>query len=350
MAPSATIQKNEAKGTVPQRCTHNQLAYTLVMELNPRWILAFRAIAEAGSISGGARTLGLTQPTATVHLDALESTLGVRLLTRQHTGVTLTEAGSAILSHADVIADHLDAIADQASRLRSHRLEAVRVAAFTAAIGTFLPGAWARLRASNADIDLALAPANPADALALLDRDETDVAIVFQHEGDPHAVDLSDYTSVPLADYEMRLVLPAGHRLATVERLTLPELMDEDWVIGFSTCHDHFVDLCHEAGFEPRIRHESDDFTVTQEMVAEGLAVSALTRCCLTMHANPGTVTRPLPELSSHRVYAVCRPGVERRPPVRALLKALLADDGAMKPSPRLTPPPAAPSPRRPAR
>ncbi len=55
----------------------------------------FVRVAETGSFSKAAREFGLTQPTATKHIAALESRFGVRLLNRNSRAVSLTEAGAA---------------------------------------------------------------------------------------------------------------------------------------------------------------------------------------------------------------------------------------------------------------
>ena len=286
--------------------------------------MVFRAVAQTGSISAGARALGLRQPTVASHLTALERSVGVPLVIRHHYGVTLTKNGEALLSHANAIAEHLDAIAAETSDARTATRGPVRMVAFPAALGTFIPQAWARLRAAVGDeVSLSLAPANPPEALALLDADEADIAVVYQHSGDHRAVDLAGHKALVIANYEVRLAMPVGHRLASASDVVLADFADDDWAIGFSGCHDHLVDLCHEAGFDPHIRHVSDDYTITQELVADGLMVAPLTECCLALRANPLIASRSLPVLGTHVVSAVCHPGVERIPVVKDVLRAL---------------------------
>jgi DNA-binding transcriptional LysR family regulator len=294
------------------------------MELNPSWVMVFKMVAESGSMSGGARALGLRQPTVSAHINSLERALGVPLLVRGHSGVTVTEAGRDLLAHANAMAHHLEAIAIEAQETRGLRRGNVRLAAFASALATLVPPAWARLRAGvGAGVDLTLSEADPVAALALLEAGKVDLSVVYQHLGDLSQVDLSGYFNLPLFEDDVCLVLSAQHRLASSERLVLADLADEDWVFGHSACHDHLVGLCARAGFKPRVRHESDDYVVTQELVAQIGAVSALTRSCLAAHVNPAVVARAFPEFSTHRVLAVCRPGTQRVAAVKAMLQAL---------------------------
>jgi len=61
----------------------------------------FLAIARAGTLSAAGPRIGLTQPTAGRRLRALEEAVGVTLFQRTSQGFRLTEAGEAMLRHAE---------------------------------------------------------------------------------------------------------------------------------------------------------------------------------------------------------------------------------------------------------
>ena len=60
----------------------------------------FLAVAEAGTISGAATALFVTQPTLTFNMKKLEETMGVPLLTRSSRGVELTNYGETLYQNA----------------------------------------------------------------------------------------------------------------------------------------------------------------------------------------------------------------------------------------------------------
>ena len=60
----------------------------------------FLAVAEAGTISGAATSLFITQPTLTFNMRKLEETMGVPLLTRSSRGVELTQYGETLYQNA----------------------------------------------------------------------------------------------------------------------------------------------------------------------------------------------------------------------------------------------------------
>ncbi len=59
---------------------------------DPDWSLyrSFLAVLQEGSLSGAARSLGLTQPTIARHIEALEEALGFELFIRSQLGLSPT--------------------------------------------------------------------------------------------------------------------------------------------------------------------------------------------------------------------------------------------------------------------
>ena len=71
----------------------------------------FIAVAEAESFAEGARRMGLSAPSATRGVNALEGRLGVRLFTRTTRRVRLTEVGQSYLEDARHIVAQMQAAA-----------------------------------------------------------------------------------------------------------------------------------------------------------------------------------------------------------------------------------------------
>ena len=78
-------------------------------------------VVETGSFSKASLGLGITQPTATKHVAALEKRLGARLLHRSTRGVTPTEVGAAYYDKCKAIAQQLEE-ADNLALLMQARL------------------------------------------------------------------------------------------------------------------------------------------------------------------------------------------------------------------------------------
>ena len=71
--------------------------------LNYNHLHYFHVAANAGSLAAAAQKLGVTQPTVSEQLRALERTLGVRLFQRSPTGLKLTDLGRLAFEHTSVM-------------------------------------------------------------------------------------------------------------------------------------------------------------------------------------------------------------------------------------------------------
>src|SRR5512140_3553956 len=85
-------------------------------------IRLFIRVVETGSFSKASADLGITQPTATKHVAALEARLGARLFHRSTRGVTPTEVGAAYYDKCKLIARELEE-ADSLAALMQSRVQ-----------------------------------------------------------------------------------------------------------------------------------------------------------------------------------------------------------------------------------
>ena len=83
-----------------------------------RRLMYFCAIAEAGSIRGAARELGLSVPVLSAALAELEQELGISLANRSTRSFKLTNVGKTVVDHAKRIATHVEHVADLAKSER----------------------------------------------------------------------------------------------------------------------------------------------------------------------------------------------------------------------------------------
>lgn len=99
----------------------------------------FIRVARTGSFSSASREMGISQPTASRIVAALEKQVGVALLVRTTRAVTVTEAGADYLARAEEILSALDE-AEHAARGTGELRGLLRIACSTSfAIRTLLP-------------------------------------------------------------------------------------------------------------------------------------------------------------------------------------------------------------------
>jgi DNA-binding transcriptional LysR family regulator len=111
------------------------------------------------------------------------------------------------------------------------------------------------------------------------------------------------------------------------ERLTLADLSEEDWVqtSSLSPCARYVVQCCRDAGFEPRVSFESDDYATVQGLVAAGVGVALIPRLALGA-PQAGVVVRPLDPSSPTRQIVVATPGGPAAAPAARSMVRILSD------------------------
>ena len=120
-------------------------------------------------------------------------------------------------------------------------------------------------------------------------------------------------------------MLPAGHPLARRHRDAVPlaELAGEAWTTGHPGMgwEEMTRRTCRElGGFEPDIRHRTNDATISLALVARGLAVTLLPELVLPRGA-PGVAVRAIAEGPIERtIFAATRAADAARPSTHALL------------------------------
>ncbi len=289
--------------------------------LDLRRLRVLSEVARQGSLSAAARALSYTQPAVSHHMARLEEEVGTALITRLGRGVRLTDAGQALVEHANAILSRVDAAEEEVAAIAGLSGGSVRLAAFPSASATLVPRAIGRLKQQHPDVRFSLTETEPPEALALLRAGECDVALVFEYP--TVAVDEgADFVKLPLLDEPLYLVLPDTHRFASSPSVSLRKLKRETWIAGCPRCRRHLLHACEEAGFEPAIAVAIDDYVATQSLVAAGLGITLLPALALTAFRHPNTIIR---SLSRGRVRAISAvvPASSRRPP--AITEALKA-------------------------
>ena len=275
--------------------------------LDPRRLRVLREVATRGSFSAAAEALAFTPSAVSQQVAALERETGTRLVERGVRPVRLTDAGRALVAHAEAVLARLEEAQQELGEIAALRRGRLRLASFPTAIATLVPGAVASFSERHPDVELTVLDDHLDGLLRRLARWELDLALIYDHEALPEPALRLERTR--LLDDPFDLIVPDRHHLAHRAAIALEELADETWIGGTPDGAYARIVLhsCRAAGFEPRVVFGSDDYNAVQAFVTVGLGVAMLPRLAL----------------------AFMRPGLERvtlaEPPVRRIAAARLA-------------------------
>lgn len=146
---------------------------------------AFLATAEEGSLSAAARALGVTQPTLSRQVSALEEKLGITLFERGPRMTSLTSAGLEVLDHVRAMHEAAAKLSLSASGQSQAVAGLVRIATTDTLACYHLPDMLIRLRKIAPDIEVEIRTSNKLRDL--LQR-EADIAIRHARPSEPELI------------------------------------------------------------------------------------------------------------------------------------------------------------------
>jgi DNA-binding transcriptional LysR family regulator len=129
------------------------------------------AVIDAGSLSGAARALNLSQPTIGRHIEALEAGLDAPLFTRSATGLNPTRLALSLEPHARAMASAAETLARTAAGDVQGERGVVRLTASEVMAVEVLPAILAGFRAVHPQIDIELVASNRQEDLLRRDAD-----------------------------------------------------------------------------------------------------------------------------------------------------------------------------------
>jgi DNA-binding transcriptional LysR family regulator len=295
--------------------------------LDLRRLRLLRELKERGTIAAVADALQFTPSAVSQQLAILEREAGVRLLARAGRGVRLTDPALVLVDHADALLERMAlAEADLAAAAGTVSGRG-RIAAFrSVALRLALPAMEALAR-EVPRLRCELVEAEPEQALPALALGDVDLVLGDEWQHQPWRLP-ADLQRHELLRDPVRLVLPSRHPAARrhEDAVPLAELAGEAWATGHvgmgweemtkRTCREH-------GGFEPDIRHRTNDATVSLALVTRGMAVTLLPELPLR-DRQPGIAVRPIAgDPVDRAIFAVTRAADAARPSTQALVAAV---------------------------
>lgn len=250
----------------------------------------FVSVARHGNFTRAAEANHVAQPSLSQQIRRLEESLGALLFDRSQSPVRLTDAGEALLPHAEAILQQVAAAqAAVAERLglRSGRLV---LGTLPQTGSRLLPEAVAVFRQRYPSVTVVLREESTQRLTELALTGETDLTLTTLPAGS------EDLIIEPMLTEEILLALPPGHPLAERPTLPLTAVADEPFLLikpGFGF-RDLCLNACRAAGFEPKIAFESTQIDTIQAMVAAGLGVTLVPRMAAERARRPSPTFLPL--------------------------------------------------------
>ena len=237
---------------------------------------AIISLVEERSFSRAAKRMFLTQPALTKNIKNAEDCLSVRLVNRSNTGISLTPEGKIIYDYAQRMVKLRDEAREKILVLGKNAGGNIYVSASTIPATYIFPRALSAFSKTNPDIRIYIKTADSEEALNMVLDNEVEMGFIGKKPLNKKLM------AEPLWKDRLILAVPKLHPWRKKKSITLPELLNEPFVIREkgSATRDLFESCLKESKSvslsQFNIRCELGSSEAIKEAVIAGLGVSVI--------------------------------------------------------------------------
>lgn len=236
-------------------------------------LVALEAVARTKSIAGASRHLLWSQPTVKYHLTELSNEIGAPVILSDARGTSLSEPGMLLLPYALEVIGLLTR-AQQEISASAGKSQAIRIGVLPTVGANIMPRVLKQLFAQG--INVKILEAESEQLISSLSNYDIDAAIVMSNGS------ILDQLPVraafrPFFKEKLKLLLPNSDPLAKRENVWLKDVVNHSWILS-NDSQDPVDQMLREAmqreNAEITCSLQSDDYSVIQSYVAEGLGIA----------------------------------------------------------------------------
>ena len=248
-----------------------------------RQLRAFATVAEELNFIRASERLNISQPALSHTIRNLELELGFSLFDRDTRHVTITEKGKLLLEDVRVVLEQFETLSNKARALARNFVGTLQVGYLIGAAVDLVPSIIRAFREDYPETNLVLKEYDFASPEAGIDG-EVDVAILRP----PIKTSAVKFTT--LMEEPIVACLPASHRLAGHESISIQDILDEPIVAapGQGVWRDYWIATSYRNGKPANVVHEAPTFESELQAVAAGRGISITARAANDFYAKRG--------------------------------------------------------------
>lgn len=277
---------------------------------------ALKVIVETGSITRAAERLGYSQPGLTGMLNRLEQEIGYPVLRRGSGGVSLTQAGEALMPHVDRILRDSRALEQAIADHRPEERRILRIGSYTSISRNWLPPVLKGFGAEFPDVQLTVKDGSCMDIEQWLMEGTIDVGLLSNCFSAP-------LEFLPLLQDRYYAVLPPEEKPG--ETFAIDAFSGRTFFVPSNGVDTEVLRILERSGVTPRFSLIATEDSAVIKMVEQGLGCSLLSELVLrgsTDHVSLAPVEPP----AFREVGAAVRSLKKAGPVLRSFLRYIRRD------------------------
>ena len=237
----------------------------------------FIEVAEKKSFSKSAESLQLTQPAVSKRIASLEAILSAKLFDRVGGGITLTEAGRALLPSAQKISTEVAKVANDIKTLGKEVSGKLSIATVEhVGLVPLVPLLKAyKKQYPGVELDIHVTSIN--QALGDIECGKLDLMFNLEVNSQPADERLSSLSHIEVWSDTLRVAVEPDHPLTQLGDINIANLADYTAIVPPQSSSIRLaLDRMMLRGVERRVTMESPDFSNAKSMAAVGLGWTVL--------------------------------------------------------------------------
>lgn len=260
--------------------------------LETRYLLAAVILAEELSFTRAAKRLKLSQSGLSRRLNEMESRCSLKLFTRNHAGVAITDAGRAFVEEAKLSLLHGER-AIRFAKAASEGVESHLTIGHSPYLDPVMISALLSIRLPlHPNVVLHMQSDFAPELVHGLLTSRLDLALIA-HPGANRKLTMAKISEAPFY-----IAIPENHPLVSRDILTLGDLRGCTWIIFDRKVHPILHDMISRRAAEEGVTYRNNQNVLSDEealqLVAENVGIAFLTMATALRTNRPGVAVRPL--------------------------------------------------------
>lgn len=251
------------------------------MNITFRQLRLFLALANTGSVSAAARSVHVTQPTASMQLKEITEAVGLPLYEVVSRKVHLTQMGQELATTARAISNEWETFEQKANGLKGFTRGQLKVAIVSTA-KYFIPRVLGTFCTKYPEIEISLEVMNRDGVVKRLEENLDDLCIMSRP---PLNLEIDDEIFMP---NPLLLIASEGHPLANKRKIELNTLKGEKFIFREKGSGTRMATDAHfkKLKFHPDVRLELGSNEAIKQSVIGGLGLAVLSKYSLGDKSN----------------------------------------------------------------
>ena len=272
------------------------------MKFKLRQLEAFQAVAQTGSVTRAAKSLGISQPAVSRLLADFSKSVELDLFTRESGVLIPTSEARYMLAEVARVFDGLHHLEDLRRDLTERTAGHLRIACLPGFATSHLPNVLADFLRERPGVTVTLEPDRPERILEWIIGQQYDCGLTDEFAGHP----ATESVNIPIRTV---CILPKGHALGSKTSISPEDLADEKLIHSRrdSPFHQRMMQAFTERGVAINSWVEVRQFTAACIFVAQGQGASIVSALDAEQFRDQGIIIRPFSPRIDHRL-SILRP------------------------------------------